>query len=298
MNKRVIPDNAARKRRKRGILVLLLFGTALTTVLMVPAVGNRREPEVNTMSNAVAKTQVVAHRAGAALAPENTLAALKRSISVGADMAEVDVQMTKDGVVVVIHDDNLKRTTGLNCSVWAADYGAVQKLDAGGWYSEEYDQERVPTLQQMVEAARGRIHLMIEVKCDCDSGQELMEKTVKLICAAGMEHECTIACADLPLLQKSKELEPGLEAVYIGEGMPLNPGELTYVDGYSVHLSGLTGEAVVQAKTAGKKVYAWTVNTEREMEIALDFGVDGLVTDDPELAFHLIREEGAERAIG
>ncbi|MEA4934420.1 MAG: glycerophosphodiester phosphodiesterase family protein [Lawsonibacter sp.] len=298
MNKPVIPAGAARRRRKWSILALLLLGTTLTTVLMVSAAGNRREPESGTVSKPVRKTFVIAHRAGAALAPENTLAALKRSIAVGADMAEVDVQMTKDGVVVVIHDGNLERTAGLNCSVWAADYGVVQELDAGGWYSGEYGQERVPTLEQMAEAARGRIHLMIEVKCDCDSGQELMEKTVKLICAAGMEKECTIACADLPLLQRSKELKPGLDTVFIGEAMPLNPGGLTYVDGYSIHLSGLTGEAVVQAKAAGKKVYAWTVNTEQEMGIALDFGVDGLVTDDPELAIHLIREEGSERAMG
>lgn len=298
MDKPVISDGAERRRKKRGILVLLLLGTALTTVLMVSAAGNRRTPEADAVSKPLNKTYVVAHRAGASLAPENTLAALKRSIAVGADMAEVDVQMTKDGVVVVIHDGNLERTTGLNCSVWAADYGAVQELDAGGWYSGEYGQERVPTLEQMVEAASGRIHLMIEVKCDRDSGQELMEKTVELICAAGMEEECTIACADLPLLQKSKELEPGLDAVYIGECMPLNPGELTYVDGYSIHLSGLTAGAVVQAKEAGKKVYAWTVNTEQEMGTALNFGVDGLVTDDPELAIHLVQEEGNERAIG
>lgn len=296
MDKPVISDGAERRRKKRGILVLLLLGTALTTVLMVSAAGNRRSSEADAVSKPLNETYVVAHRAGAALAPENTLAALKRSIAVGADMAEVDVQMTKDGILVVLHDGNLERTTGLDCSVWAADYGAVQELDAGGWYSGEYGQERVPTLEQMAEAARGKIHLMIEVKCDSDSGQELMERTVKLICAAQMEEECTIACADLSLLQKSKELDPGLDTVFIGEGMPLNPGGLTYVDGYSIHLSGLTEGAVVQAKTAGKKVYAWTVNTEQEMETALNFGVDGLVTDDPELAIRVIQE--GERAVG
>ncbi len=295
MKERIVPENKVSGQRRRRVLVLLLLCAALTTtVLMASAAGGQREPERSVAAVAVKDTQVIAHRAGASLAPENTLAALKKSISAGADMAEIDVQMTKDGVAVVIHDGSLDRTAGLNRRVCETDYATIRKLDAGGWYDREYTGEPVPTLKKMAQAAKGKIRLMIEVKCECGSGQRLVEETVKVIRGAGLEETCILACSDLRLLQQSKELAPRLDTVYIGEKMPLNFSELSYVDGYSIRLSGLTGEAAAQAAAAGKKLYVWTVNTRREMSIALELGVDGLVTDDPELAIRLIRGEKGE----
>lgn len=296
MKKQVISDGTARGRRKRDVLVLLvLCVVSIVVVLMTSAAGNQREAGAGSVPLVMDETQVIAHRAGAALAPENTLAALEKAIAIGADMAEIDIQMTRDGVLVAMHDGSLERTTGMDCSVWEADCGAVQKLDAGTWYSGEFAGERVPTLENIAEAAQGKIHLMIEVKCACNFGQELVEEAVGLIRAAGMEKECVIACADLCLLQRSKELEPRLDTVYIGKVMPMNLSKLDYVDGYSIRLSGLTRKAVAQARARGKNVYVWTVNTKHEMNIALDLGVDGLVTDDPGLAIRLISEKKARR---
>ncbi|MEM5781071.1 MAG: glycerophosphodiester phosphodiesterase family protein, partial [Lawsonibacter sp.] len=128
MKERIVPENKVSGQRRRRVLVLLLLCAALTTtVLMASAAGGQREPERSVAAVAVKDTQVIAHRAGASLAPENTLAALKKSISAGADMAEIDVQMTKDGVAVVIHDGSLDRTAGLNRRVCETDYATIQK---------------------------------------------------------------------------------------------------------------------------------------------------------------------------
>ena len=121
--------------------------------------------QVAESASSAPSVQVIAHRAGAALAPENTLAALENAIRVGADIAEIDVQMSKDGVLLAMHDKSLERTTGLCCSTWEVNWTVLQAADAGALYSADYAGERIPTLEALLNAARGQIPLMIEIKC-------------------------------------------------------------------------------------------------------------------------------------
>ncbi len=234
------------------------------------------------------KVQVIAHRAGAALAPENTLAALERAIQIGADIAEIDVQMTQDGVLVAMHDDSLERTTGMCCCVWEANWTNVQQADAGSWYSLHYAGEQIPTLEALLSAAKGKIPLMIEIKCTGHE-QGTVEKVVKLIQAAGMENSCTLGCADIRHLAQSKALAPALETVYIGAVKDPALFALDYVDRFSLPMDSLTPEMVALAKDYGKPIYTWTPDTREELQEALAFGVDGVVTDNPPLAQALLR---------
>ena len=237
------------------------------------------------------KTEIVAHRAGAVFAPENTLAALRTAISSGADMAEIDVQQTRDGALVILHDSNLKRTTGLDADIWDVDEKTVKSLDAGSSFSSDFRGEPVPTLKEMLDAAKDRIQLMIELK---STGHEhgLVEKTVEQIRAAHMEQECIIASMDLELLEKSKELAPEIRTVYITALLYSDLYDLSYVDGYSVETTSLTSIMLLQAHIEGKKVYAWTANRENNIEKILRMGADGLVTDNPELARYYQNTEG------
>ena len=255
----------------------LLFWAALAFALLAMA-GTENHSE----------TLVVAHRAGAAAAPENTLAALERAIAAGADMAEIDARMTRDGVLVVTHDGSLKRTTGADRKVWETDCAVIQSLDAGGWYSGSFAGERVPTLKEVLASARGRIRLMIELKCS-PQDQELVERAVAEIQAAGMADQCALACTDLSLLRRSKELAPELDTIFVGKELDSALCGLDYIDGCNIHSAALTRSLVAQAHGAGKAVYAWTVNGAAEMNRALSLGVDGLVTDDPELAARQVR---------
>lgn len=142
---------------------VLLTGLALLTALSVlglqpgekSAAAGPEERSVPQQEEPVIRTAVIAHRAGAALAPENTLAALEAAIAAGADMAEIDVRQTGDGVLVALHDDSFGRTAGLDKKVWELDCPSAQKLDAGSWYSHQFQGEHVPTLEEMLAAARG-----------------------------------------------------------------------------------------------------------------------------------------------
>lgn len=267
----------------RNLRVLLYKLAAVAAAFLITAMYSETEQGGNLYFTANPETLIVAHRAGALFAPENTLAALETAIQSGADMAEIDVQQTRDGVLIVMHDSDFRRTAGLGRKVWETDYTEVERLDAGSFFSEEFAGERIPTLSQMLSAADGRIRLMIELKA---SGHEtdLIGKTIREIREAGMEGQCILASMNLELLRRSKELAPEIETVYITALLVSDYDELDFVDGYSVETGSLTREMVIKAQTDGKKIYAWTANREKSIKKILRTGADGLVTDNPELA--------------
>lgn len=235
-------------------------------------------------------TVVVAHRAGAAFAPENTLAALQYAIDAKADIAEIDVQQTQDKVLIAAHDNNLKRTTGVDLHIGDADYSFIRKLDAGAFFSSTFKGEHIPTLEEMLSTARDKIQLMIELK---STGHErsLVSETIKQIEAAKMTEQCMLASMDLELLRQSKEQKPELRTVYITTLLFLDLQDLDYVDAYSVETSFLTAALVSELHSAGKKVYVWTANRDENMRKILRSGADGLVTDNPELARYYLNPE-------
>lgn len=226
---------------------------------------------------------LVAHRAGAARAPENTVAALEQAIRDGAQMAEIDVQELKDGTLIVMHDSNFRRTAGADRNVWDVDYGEAKKFDAGVTFSESFAGEGIPTLEEMLECARGRIRLMIEVK---HTGHEngVERNLILLLDKMGMEEQCVVGSMDLDILKTVSELNPRLETVYIAHVLEEEAYALPYVDSYSVEARNLTQEMVERLHGQGKTVYGWTVNTRQGMRLLASCGADGLITDDVALA--------------
>ena len=271
---------------RRGALMVMVGAALMAAMVTLSAAGYR-----NSSLERIPVVEVVAHRAGAALGPENTVAALEQSIAAGVGWAEIDVQMTADGVAVVLHDGSLERTTGLRANVWQTDMKTMKQLDAGGWYSPAFAGERLATLEEMAAAARGRIRLMVEVKSDGPYARLLLEHTVTQIQTLGQTEEWTLASADANLLSRSKQLRPELSTLLIGVALPEDMQQPD-VDGYSIQLYGLTAQTVAQAKALDKKVYAWTVNTPQEIQRALALGVDGLVTDQPVLTRQLAQAAG------
>lgn len=273
-----IPERATKKEVAMRVLSI---GTALTLLTfyseMIPG-KNLTSPE---------DTAVVAHRAGGALGPENTVAALNEAVKAGADMAEIDVQQTRDGVLIILHDNDFRRTTGFAQKVRDTDFDTVRKLDAGSFYSAVFAGEPVPTLQEMLVTARGRIPLMIELKSS-GHGKALVKETLRQIEAAGMTGQCVIASMNLELLRKSKELNPAIRTVYITALLFASDYDLRYVDGYSVETGSLTAAMTAQLHAGGKQVYAWTANRDESMRKILSLGADGLVTDNPALARYVI----------
>ena len=238
---------------------------------------------------------VVAHRAGAKVAPENTVAALEQAIRDGAPIAEIDVQQLSDGTLIVMHDSNFKRTTGEDICVWDAEADALKTLEVGSGFSSAYRGEQIPTLEEMLACARGRITLMIELKY---TGQEdaLEESVLTLLQDYDMVDECIIGSMNKGTLQKMKELEPGISTVFIAHDLEEEDYELDYADSYSIEGRNLTVDMVDAIHYCGKSVYGWTANTSGAMLRIVNCGADGVITDDVRLLQTFLREQACRKA--
>lgn len=280
------PKPIAFKTRPKASTILLRI---ISVIISFFVLGMFSETELGGYypSSDTSNIKIVAHRAGATFAPENTIAALNKAIEAQADMAEIDIQETSDHVLIVMHDSNFKRTTGLDQNVWETDYATVKSLDTGSSYSLDFTGEPIPTLEKMLDAAKNKIHLMIELK---STGHEenLEEKTIDLIRQHGMENQCSIASMDQNILKRSKEIAPEIKTVYITTLLFADLYNISYIDSYSVETTFLTRGLIAQAHYENKKVYVWTANKEKNILKIIDYKADGLITDNPELARYYI----------
>lgn len=238
-------------------------------------------------------TKIIAHRAGASIGPENTVAALNQSIKDHAFIAEIDVQRLKDQTLIVMHDTNFKRTTGTDLFVWDADYNQVKTLDAGSFFSSKFQGEPVPTLEEMLKAAKGRIDLMIELKA-AGPDRELVKNTLDLIKAYQMQSHCMIASMNMDILEQVKTLDPNIKTVYISVLLLSNRYDLEHIDAYSLETSALSYALVIEAHHQNKQVYAWTANTKDTIEQIISCTADGVITDNPLLARYTLDTMGRD----
>ncbi|WP_428421618.1 glycerophosphodiester phosphodiesterase family protein, partial [Paraeggerthella hominis] len=188
-------------------------------------------------------------------------------------------QQTADGVLMVMHDANLKRTTGLDKNFWEVTYNEIKDLDNGSWFDPAFADQRVCTLEEALALCKGKIKMNIEVKPD-GHGTDLERKTVDLINAYGMRDHVAVASISYDALVRVKQADPLMPTMY---DMTLAYGYLShipYVDYFSVDDFFVTQQLVDDAHREGKIVYAWTVNDPANMARLLSYGIDGLVTDD------------------
>ena len=238
---------------------------------------------------------VVAHRARAKVAPENTLAALEQAIRDGAPIAEIDVQQLSDGTLIVMHDSNFKRTAGEDVCVWDTEADVLSTLEVGSTFSAAYRGEQIPTLEEMLACAEDRITLMIELKYSGQE-QELEENVLALLQEYDMVDECIIGSMNRGILQRVKELEPDISTVYIAHDLGEDDYDLDYADSYSIEGKNLTADMVEAIHYEGKSVYGWTANTSGAMRQIVDSGADGIVTDDVRLLQAFLRENACRKA--
>lgn len=245
-------------------------------------------------SSVVVQTEITAHRGSSGSAPENTIASLKAAAEEMADWAEIDVQETKDGAVVVFHDDNLRRIAGINRKISDMTLEEVRQVDAGSWFDETYRGEGIPTLEEAMEYAKGRLNLNIEIKYSGTEGS-LPQKVCRLVEAYEMEEQCIITCTNTGYLKRVKEENPDIRTGYI---VPAAYGAYyrnDAVDVISIRSGFVSQRLVTLAHGEGKSVHAWTVNDKAELERMRVLAVDNVITDMPALAREILyREEGTE----
>jgi len=234
---------------------------------------------------------VIAHRGDSVHAPENTLSALRKAIELKAEIAEIDVQETQEGVITVLHDNDLMRVAGVNKGLWQMTYDEARRLDIGGWFSTEFKGEKIPTLEEVIDLAHGKIKMIIELKYN-GHDRCLPERTVEIIRKKGFEDQCVISSLNYKGLQKVKELDGRLKTIYILFGELGDVAKLD-ADGFGLQAAQVTPDFVRGVHERGKLVYVWTVDDPKEMEDFIEMGVDYIYTNDPAELIRLLERRAA-----
>lgn len=224
--------------------------------------------------------EVTAHRGHARAAPENTISAVRKAIESGAEWAEIDVLLTADGVVVLLHDRDFKRVAGDSRRVRDLTLDEARKLDVGSWFSPAFAGERVPTLEEVMKLARGKIKLNIEMKF-FDNDLSLARAVERLIRENDFEKDCIVTSFNLEALLEIKKLNPRIRVGLIVAKALGNISKME-VDLFSVRADWLSDRTLSAINRRGKEVHVWTVNDPVEAKRLIKRGVDNILTSDPD----------------
>ncbi|MBH1940438.1 glycerophosphodiester phosphodiesterase [Mobilitalea sibirica] len=248
------------------------------------------------LQEALSGIQIASHRGSSFNAPENTLPAIEQAIAAHSDYAEIDVQQTKDGVLILLHDKNLWRTTGLNKYIWTQTYDDIKDLDAGSWFGDEYAGTPIPTLEEALELSKGRIKLNIDVKIHGHE-QEIEQKLVALIEEYDFEHQCIVSSWSYDTVARVKQLNTDIKTGYILSAAYGNFYDKEFIDFLSIRSAFITKSVVENTHLAGKEIHAWTVNAKSELERMKSLGVNSIITDNPILAKEILLRDDTNDTI-
>ena len=238
---------------------------------------------------------VISHAGCAGHAPENTVAGVRRAIELGADAVEVDVQISADGIPVVIHDNTVDRTTDGTGSVQTATLEELRRLNAAAAYSGWPQREQIPTLAEVVQETSGRILLVIEIK-----HVDIEGAVLEVIRMNGAVENVWIWSTHPQVVGQLRQYQPTIPAA-LGMGGEEWPDMLLFfrealwrnAQACTIEHSVLTPEIARAGRRHGLGPYVWTVNEEDEMHRVLDCGVSGIITDYPDRLRRVLAERRA-----
>lgn len=272
-------------------LKLMIWVIGLTTFAIAEAWLLDR---LSARAHRLAQVQIVAHRGSAIDAPENSLAAFRRAIEVGADWIELDVQRSADGVIVVAHDRDLMRISGDMREVREMTGAELARIDVGSGTGKgnEFASERLPRLDDVLGLPLGRTGLMIELKYNRPDEELAAAVASRLKTEHG---RVAVLSLNLEALAQIRRHNPGLQT---GLLVSASAGNLLRVDAdfLAVSQNIATPWFIDRARGAGKPVYVWTVNSEQEMLRLMSLGVSGIITDDPALGVR-VRDRFREMSV-
>jgi glycerophosphoryl diester phosphodiesterase len=285
----------------RGAAHRAYMGVFLIAALWLPALAvlARTGMAAETTSSFPPRLSLQAHRGAAGLAPENTLAAFRTAIELGVDAAELDLQATKDGVVVVIHDDTVDRTTDGRGRIGDLTLAEIKRLDAGVKFGAAFQGERVPTLRELIDLVKAggnqRFRLNLEIKfVEGREGQpaDLEERVLAVLGETGFLDRVITQSFHHAAAAKMKRLAPSIPAgLLVGQRrQPPDPVAAVRrhgVDYYAPHYSLVTPDLLRSLHQAGIPVVAWTVNDAADMRRLITSGLgtlagDGIISDHPD----------------
>jgi len=216
----------------------------------------------------------ISHRGASAYEPENTLRAIKRALGYAVDMVEVDVRETRDGQIVVIHDETLERTTNGRGYVHQMSFSELRKLDAGRG-------EKIPALQEVIDLVKGRVGLVIELK-----DPRTTDKVAEILAENNFLDKTLVTSFIHSAVKRIKELTPQLRTGVIFRCAPVKPSQLALdanANALFPHYKYVITRMIEGAHSNHLTVNVWTLDTREEIEHYVRMGVDGVVTNKPDL---------------
>ncbi len=243
--------------------------------------------------------QIIAHRGASAEAPENTLAAFRRALELGAGMIELDVRLTSDGIPVVFHDETLSRTSDGKGAVSDLPLERVRRLSAGGWYGGSFREERIPTLEEVYDLVGDRAEINVEIK---GAAEETADGALGVVNGAGAIERTLFSSFDPRALERIRAnsasarlallLGPGS---FVGPDTPLSGDPVARVltrvarwaplrlEGVNLHRLLASADLVEALHQRALRVYVYTVDGLRSVRAMARMEVDGVFTNDPAL---------------
>ncbi len=231
---------------------------------------------------------VTAHKGFSSAAPENSLSAIRKAIEVGADYAEIDVQETADGVIILNHDRDLMRVANVPRKISEMTLAQVRGVDIGSKFSPEFAGERVPTLAEVIELARERIKIQIELKF-YEKNRRLAGDVARLVQREHFETQCVVSSLHYDGLMEARRINPGLRTAAIVT-VAIGDIDKLDVDGLSVSARNLSNRLIRAVRARDKDLYVWTVDDPRQMITLMERGVPNIVTNRPDLLVALRTE--------
>jgi len=249
-----------------------------------------RNPYIFVMLTSLPQPIIFAHRGASAHAPENTLAAFELALSQKADAIELDVKLSADGQAIVIHDPTVDRTTGSHGRVKDLPLKELRALDAGSFFAEKFQGEKIPLLEEVFEAVGKRTFINVELTNYNTPRDHLVETVCMLVKKCGLQKHVMFSSFFASNLSKARaylpEVPRGLLAFggFLGawaRSFGFNFGKYQALHPY---LADVTPQQVQRVHRLNRRIHVWTVNAEDDMRRLFHWGVDAIFTDDPQRA--------------
>ncbi len=238
----------------------------------------------------------IAHRGASGYAPENTFAAFRRAIAMGAGFIETDLQLSRDARFVAIHDATVNRTTNGQGTVHDMTLADLRRLDAGSWFGSEFAGERIPTLEEILEFAKKHdIVFYLEMKPSGSWGGE--HALISALRESGEIARTVVISFDPVILEGVRKIEPTVMSGLLYEGQINDPlDKALEIGARQIVVRGdlVTPRLLKEARERDLQVVCWTVNHPAHMRLLADAGVDGIMSDYPDRLLELAkRRDGA-----
>ncbi len=242
---------------------------------------------------------IVAHRGSSGVAPENTVAAFRRAAEDGADMVELDVRMTKDFEIVVLHDRSVRRTTNGRGKIWELTLADLRTLDAGSWFSRRFAGERIPTLRHILDILPAHVAVNIEVKTDGDSRWRpaLQELLILQIRERHAVHRCVVSSFDHRFLRRLHAIDPAIPTAvlyYPVRDFGKNPSKLVERVGagmFTCSIGQLNKKIAANLENNHIPLGCYGVNSLRHFSKAVSYGASAIITDHPKEMLKLLSRQ-------